>query len=88
MLNDKECLVCKTIYGLHSHHIFGGRNRKLSEKYGLKVWLCGWHHNLSDEGVHFDNKLDNTIKQLGQRKFEAEHGHDEWMKVFGRNYLD
>lgn len=24
---------------LEKHHIFGGANRKLSEKYGLWVWL-------------------------------------------------
>ena len=27
--------------GLEEHHAFGGANRKLSEKYGLKVHICG-----------------------------------------------
>lgn len=87
MINGMECYVCKTTFGLHKHHVLGGRNRKASDKHGLCVNLCGPHHNLSNEGVHFNPKLDLELKQLAQRKFEEEHGHDEWMKVFGRNYL-
>ena len=30
---------------LEKHHIFGGANRKLSEKYGLWVWLTHYEHN-------------------------------------------
>ena len=49
MQTKKECYVCRELVGtemslpdtgLEMHHIFGGTaNRKLSEKYGLKVWL-------------------------------------------------
>lgn len=89
IINDKkECYVCKTTQNLHIHHImFGTANRTLSELYGLKVCLCGKHHNLSNEGVHFDKKLDTHLKQLAQKRFEYIHGHDKWMQVFGRNYL-
>jgi hypothetical protein len=45
-LNKNYCYICReqTGYiverrGLEEHHIFGGPNRKLSEKYGLKVYL-------------------------------------------------
>ena len=86
--NKKECFVCKTIYNLHNHHIFyGTANRRLSEKYGLKVWLCGNHHNLSNEGVHFNRKLDLYIKKIGQAAFEKTHTREEFMKIFGKNYL-
>ena len=27
--------------GLEEHHVFGGANRKFSEKYGLKIHICG-----------------------------------------------
>lgn len=88
MLNNKECLVCKVDIGLHAHHVFYGTgNRKLSEKYDMKVWLCGKHHNLSNEGVHMNRKRDLAVKQYAQLKFEAEHGHDKFMETFGRNYL-
>lgn len=84
--SKKECLACKTTCGLHSHHVFYGSDKPLSEKYGLKIWLCGPHHNLSDEGIHFDREFDFNIKQLAQEKFEEIHGLS-FLKVFGRNYL-
>lgn len=70
-----------------SHVYFGMANRKWSEKYGLTVWLCGRHHNLSNEGVHFDRELDLHIKQVGQRAFEKNHTREEFLRVFGKNYL-
>ena len=61
--DERYCLVCGTPYNLHSHHLFSGTaNRKLSEQYGLKVWLCAHHHNMSNEGVHFNKKLDNLTQ--------------------------
>ena len=85
---NKECWKCKTTLGLHSHHCFEGRNRQNSEKYGLKVWLCGKHHNLSDEGVHFNKEFDLELKQLAQTKFcEYYNKTDEdFIKIFRRNY--
>lgn len=85
----KECYVCHTIYGLHNHHIFfGTANRKQSEKYGLKVWLCGHHHNLSNDGVHFNKDLDMHLKKIAQEHFEAKFGaRNEFRRVFGRSYL-
>lgn len=83
----KQCYVCGTEEYLHRHHIFGGPNRRWSEKYGLTVWLCGRHHNLSNEGVHFNRELDLHIKQAGQKAFERGHTREEFMQIFGKNYL-
>jgi len=83
----KECWVCKTIQNLHRHHCFGGANRKHSEKYGLTIYLCGYHHNLSNEGVHFNKELDLLVKQMAQKKFEEIYSHEQFMKIFKRNYL-
>ena len=86
---EKECYVCQNTLGLHSHHVFEGSNRSQSEKYGMKVWLCGKHHNLSNEGVHFNKKLDTHLKKMAQEYFEEHIGtRDDFMKAFGRNYLD
>ena len=80
--------MCGTTQDLHSHHIFfGQKHHKWSEKYGLKVWLCSKHHNISNEGVHKNRVLDLQIKQIAQREFEDTYGHDEFMRIFGRNYL-
>lgn len=83
----KECYVCGTTQDLHSHHIFGGPNRKWSEAYGLKVWLCARDHNMSDAGVHFNKELDNQLKQIGQAAFEDTFINEDFLKIFGRNYL-
>ena len=86
--SEKECYVCKTRYELHEHHIFyGTANRKQSEKYGMKVWLCGKHHNLSNEGVHFNKEFDLHIKQIAQKKFDETYPDLNFLKIFGRNYL-
>jgi hypothetical protein len=34
-----------------------------------------------------DQDLIDRLQQEGQRRFEAVHGHDEFMRIFGRNYL-
>ena len=87
--SEKECYVCHTIYNLHDHHIiYGTSNRKQSEKYGLKVWLCQEHHTGSC-GVHFNKPLDLHLKKLAQEHFEANIGaRNEFIKVFGKSYID
>lgn len=89
MQTEKRCYVCGTTYDLHEHHIFyGTANRKQSEKHGFKVYLCGNHHNLSNEGVHFNHDLDLRLKRECQTKFEKTHSRDEFMRIIGKNYLD
>lgn len=71
-----------------THHVFYGTgNRKISDDYGLTVFLCGRHHNASMEGVHFNKTLDTALKQYAQRIFEKKYSHEEFMKLFRRNYL-
>lgn len=86
--SEKECFVCKTTSNLHDHHIiFGTSNRKNSEKYGLKVWLCMEHHTGST-GAHQNRALDLRLKKLAQREFEAQFGNrDVFCKVFGKSFL-
>ena len=85
----KECWLCGTTYNLHEHHVlYGTANRKKSEQYGLKVYLCGYHHNLSNEGVHFNKPLDRKLKAYAQEYFENHIGTRlDFIKEFGRSYL-
>lgn len=87
--SEKACYVCGTTYNLHSHHVlFGTSNRKKSEKYGLKVWLCAYHHNMSNEGVHFNKALDLKLKTKAQAYYEEHYGtREDFIREFGRNYL-
>lgn len=85
----KECYVCQTTSNLHDHHVlFGTSNRKKSEKYGLKVWLCAYHHNMSNEGVHFNKILDRALKLKAQAYYEENIGtREQFRQEFGKSYL-
>ncbi len=82
------CYVCGNTH-VHAHHcIPGTANRKKSEKYGLKIYLCPYHHNMSDEGVHFNRNFDMSVRKLAQSKFEEHYGtREDFIREFGRNYL-
>jgi len=85
--DEKECFFCKTTMDLEEHHVvYGTANRKQSEKNGLKVWLCHEHHT-GNSGVHVNKDLDTQLKEFAQKTFEESHTHEEWMRVFGKNYL-
>lgn len=87
--NDRECWVCKTTKDLHRHHIYAGCNRQLSEYWGCWVYLCPFHHNMSNKGVHFNHDLDVLLKKTCQRRWEEKHGEDRerFRAIFGRSYL-
>ena len=88
--NEPCCLICGTTKDLHKHHIFFGRaNRPLSEKYGCWCYLCARHHNMSSFGVHNNRQLDLKLKKQCQEVWENVYGtHEDFMRIFGRNYLD
>lgn len=84
------CYECHQNGPTQEHHIFyGTANRKLSEKYGLKVYLCLKHHQDSREGVHGRNReLDQKLKKKAQIAFEQKHGSRvDFINIFGRNCL-
>lgn len=84
----KRCFFCLSQSALEVHHcIYGVAERKKSEQYGLKVYLCKRHHT-GDQGVHtMRPDLDLKLKQLAQRKFEETHSREDWIKEFGKSYL-
>ena len=90
--SKKECIVC-AMQGLYEpyvedHHVFFGKNRHNSEKTGLKVWLCPYHHR-GTNGVHGKNghDLDMMLKRTAQTEFEKNHSREEFISIFGKNYL-
>lgn len=74
------CALCGNPYP-QMHHIFEGKNRKKSTKYGMIVPLCREHH----EWVHRTNY--KGFKQQAQMEFEKTHTRKEFIEIFGRNYL-
>ena len=88
--NDRECFVCHTTQNLHRHHCFyGAGRRQTSEREGCWCWLCAHHHNMSNDGVHFDRGLDRKIKEMCEEAWLEENDAtiDDFIRVFGRNYL-
>lgn len=62
------CWVCRSPY-VEEHHVFyGAANRALSERYGLKVYLCPAHHR-GNGGVHFNPLLNKQLKETAERRF-------------------
>ena len=80
LTNDKKhCFLCnKTLENINRHE---------SMRYGLVVYLCDNCHTISDLSVHNNYFTDLKLKQLGQAAFEKEHSHEEFMRIFGKNYL-
>ena len=89
IVEDYRCYFCHNTQNLHVHHIFhGNANRKLSDKYGLTVYLCGYHHNLGQKCVHNNKEMDMILKVKGQKYFEENIGtRKEFIKIFGKNYI-
>lgn len=89
LTNDEEhCFLCnRKIKQVNRHEIFFGRNRKQSMEYGLVVYLCDDCHTISNLSVHNNYFTDLKLKQLGQAAFEKKHSHEDFMKIFGKNYL-
>lgn len=85
--NEKKCYITGSTNNLHQHHVYGGCNRKNSDKYGCWIWLRADWHNLSSYGVHFNKELDLKLKRECQKKFEEKYSHEKFMEVFKRNYL-
>lgn len=87
---ERECFMCGSHHWLEEHHIFSGNpNRKLSERYGLKVYLCHNHHNEPPYGIHFNKENREKLQKIAQQKAMQHYGWsvDEFRMVFGKNYL-
>ena len=97
MQTDKEhCYLCgrnanSEYFGLDEHHIFNGTaNRKLSEKYGLKVYLCHDRcHETGANSVHRNAEVAKALKAEAQ-KIAMEHygwSTEDFIRIFGKNYI-
>lgn len=99
IMHDKDsgtCYLCMLLHNDHSakrirqehHAIFGTANRRLSEKYGLKVYLCLDHHEEGKEAVHKNADMALLVKKEAQRAFEERWPELDFRAVFGWNYVD
>lgn len=86
--SEKRCFVSGAENCLHSHHVFKASRRKLSEKYGLKVWLrADIHQKMHDHTPPYET-LENDLKAIAQQAFEDNGGtREDFMRIFGASYL-
>lgn len=91
---DGTCYLCmmkncdySTKRDLEEHHvIFNAHQRHLAEKFGLKVYLCRYHHQDSAEAVHKNRANRSLIEDAAQRAFEKHFPDLDFMAIFGKNY--
>lgn len=87
---NRECYMCGSQVWLEEHHcFFGNPGRKLSERCGLKVYLCHYCHNEPPNGVHHNAKNNRKLQEDAQKKAMEHYGwtKDDFRKIFGKNYL-
>ncbi len=87
--SEKKCWVTGSTQNLHCHHVYGGGRRRLSERYGLKIWLRADWHNTADYGIHNNAEFANEVKAIVQ-SIAMEHYNwsiDDFVRLFGKNYL-
>ena len=89
--NDRadRCYMCHKQGRTELHHIYFGKNRKISDKHGFVVHLCRRCHR-EEIGVHGREGylMDIHLKKACQLKYEEEHTRQEFMALIGCNYLD
>jgi hypothetical protein len=92
MINQdwEPCFFCKQPSEPPHHAFQGNGRRKLCDKYGLIYHLCSRCHRTGPDNVtdHPFGVKDMIIKKDAQKKFERDHGsRDDFIRIFGRNYL-
>lgn len=92
----KKCWFCGSTQNLQLHHIYNGvAFRKISDgfeykgtKYKATCYLCLNHHT-GQEGVHSHPDKLRELKKECQLWLENNNmSRDDFIRVFGRNYVD
>lgn len=87
--DERRCWICHSPNAVR-HHIYGGHGRRpISDREGCWIYLCPYHHNMSDFGVHFDHALDQMLKEDCERRWcrANDATPDDFRAVFGTNYI-
>ena len=91
--DNTHCFLCgmnSNLEPLDLHHIYNKADKKKSEKYGLMVYL---HHSkchiFGKNSVHQNAEVNNALKAKAQQTAMKHYGWsvEDWLKIFGRNYL-
>ena len=83
----QACQLCGQWHYLEKHHVFGAANRKHSEKWGMVIELCPACHRTGRQSVHQCRETADKVKAHYQRIFMHKYPNEDFMSIFGRNYL-
>lgn len=96
--NLNTCFVCGASDKVHIHHVFfGNANRQKSEEDHMIIGLCPYHHNMSNNGIHFNKQLDNYVKKQAEKiwiinycdsSLTNEEKIQKFIDRYGINYLE
>lgn len=79
----EKCYLCKAKKE-DLHEIYEGKNRQLSMKYGLVIPLCRKCHI----SITNNKTLQEKLHKVGQKVFKKYYKTENFVKIFGKNYLD
>lgn len=85
------CFLCGKTGTLEEHHVFGGPNRSLSERDGLKVGLCGDScHRNGKRSAHGCWETREALRQFWQIRYmmRTKCSVRDFIVRYGRNYLE
>lgn len=93
MTEGEKCFLCgkdgRAVH-LERHHLIEGNGRRqLSEKFNLCVMLCPDCHRNGERAAHRNTATALSLHQYAERKWlwENEGTIDEFIQIFGKNYL-
>lgn len=83
--DTSKCYLCGRSGYLHEHHVMNGKGwRKLADEDRLVLYLCPACH----EYIHSNAEIRKELKSLAQLRYLESHTYEDWMKRYGKNYLD
>lgn len=87
--DEHKCYMCEKQGRMELHHVYFGKNRKISDEQGFVVHLCRKCHR-EDNGVHgkYGFLMDTYLKKTLQLEYEKTHSREEFMRLIGCNYLE
>lgn len=88
LVDDVEhCIFCGSPY-VEEHHVFGGPDRPIADKYRLTIPACAKDHREGPNSPHKNRIVDLALKCWAQTVFEKEIGdRNDFRRLFRKSYL-
>ncbi len=77
-----KCCICGNP-SVELNEVYEGAYRQLSIEYGMVIPLCNLHH----KQFHNNRLFALYYKALFQKEFEKTNSHEEFIKIFKKNYI-